>query len=126
MVFLWKMSFPEDIILFYVLRCAEYRLNQKKKEVSLRINSSTIGMESARSYSSVTRRTAWTHSWTYTGSGRKLKNGIGNGFPEGFLGMEDEGKDAKGRSNAQTTLEDVSLHFRNLSNTGRVSGNSEE
>ena len=92
----------------------------------MRINSSTIGMESARSYSSVTRRTAWTHSWTYTGSGRKLKNGIGNGFPEGFLGMEDEGKDAKGRSNAQTTLEDVSLHFRNLSNTGRVSGNSEE
>ena len=126
MVFLWKMSFPEDIILFYVLRCAEYRLNQKKKEVSLRINSSTIGMESARSYSSVTRRTAWTHSWSYTGSGRKLKNGTGNGLPGSFLGMGDEDTDAKGSSNAQTTLEDVSLHFQNVSNTGRVSGNSEE
>lgn len=88
----------------------------------MRINSSTIGMESARSYSSVTRRTAW----TYAGSSRKLKNGIGNGFPESFLGMEDEDKDAKESSNAQTTLEDVSLHFRNLSNTDRVAVNSEE
>lgn len=92
----------------------------------MRINSSTIGMESARSYSSVTRRAAWTHTWTYAGSGRKLKNGIGNGFPEGFLGMEDGGKDAKESSNAQTTLEDVSLHFRNLSNTDRVTVSSEE
>lgn len=88
----------------------------------MRINSSTIGMESARSYSSVTRRTA--HS--YVGSARSLKAGVGNGFLGGFLGMEDEAEDAKESGNAQTTLEDVSLHFRNLSNSDRVTTNSVE
>lgn len=88
----------------------------------MRVNSSTIGMESARSYSSVTRRTAC----VYVGSARSLKAGEGNGFLGGFLGMGDEAEDAKGSSNAQTTLEDVSLHFRNLSNTDRVTASSEE
>lgn len=125
MVFLWKMSFLEDIILFYfaervkILYSAKLGLG-RKKEVSLRINSSTIGMESARSYSSVTQRTA--HS--YVGSARSLKAGVGNGFLGGFLGMGDESEDAKGSGNAQTTLEDVSLHFRNLSNTDRVTENN--
>lgn len=125
MVFLWKMSFLEDIILFYfaervkILYSAKLGLS-RKKEVSLRINSSTIGMESARSYSSVTQRTA--HS--YVGSARSLKAGVGNGFLGGFLGMGDESEDAKGSGNAQTTLEDVSLHFRNLSNTDRVTENN--
>lgn len=86
----------------------------------MRINSSTIGMESARSYSSVTQRTA--HS--YVGSARSLKAGVGNGFLGGFLGMGDESENAKGSGNAQTTLEDVSLHFRNLSNTDRVTENN--
>ena len=125
MVFLWKMSFLEDIILFYfaervkILYSAKLGLG-RKKEVSLRINSSTIGMESARSYSSVTQRTA--HS--YVGSARSLKAGVGNGFLGGFLGMGDESENAKGSGNAQTTLEDVSLHFRNLSNTDRVTENN--
>lgn len=119
------MSFLEDIILFYfaervkILYSAKLGLG-RKKEVSLRINSSTIGMESARSYSSVTQRTA--HS--YVGSARSLKAGVGNGFLGGFLGMGDESENAKGSGNAQTTLEDVSLHFRNLSNTDRVTENN--
>jgi hypothetical protein len=89
-------------------------------------------MESARSYSSVTQRTAhsyvaaWAYTRNYTGSGRKLKNGTGNGLPGSFLGMGDEDTDAKGSSNAQTTLEDVSLHFQNVSNSDRVSLSSEE
>lgn len=40
--------------------------------------------------------------------------------------MEDEAEDAKESGNAQTTLEDVSLHFRNLSNSDRVTTNSVE
>ncbi|MCM1174959.1 MAG: hypothetical protein NC341_07895 [Blautia sp.] len=40
--------------------------------------------------------------------------------------MGDEAEDAKESGNAQTALEDVSLHFRNLSNTDRVSISSEE
>ena len=83
-------------------------------------------MESARSYSSVTKRAAWAYTRNYTGSGRKLKNGTGNGLPGSFLGMGDEDTDAKGSSNAQTTLEDVSLHFQNVSNSDRVSLSSEE
>lgn len=86
----------------------------------MRVNSSTIGMESARSYSSVTRKTAR----SYVGSARSLKAGVGNGFLGGFLGMEDEAEDAKESGNAQTTLEDVSLHFRNLSNQDRVTSNN--
>ncbi|MDE7339477.1 MAG: hypothetical protein K2N80_02795 [Lachnospiraceae bacterium] len=38
--------------------------------------------------------------------------------------MGDEAEDAKESGNAQTTLEDVSLHFRNLSNSDRVATNN--
>lgn len=40
--------------------------------------------------------------------------------------MEEEAEDAKESSNAQTTLEDISLHFRNLSNPGRLETGMEE
>ncbi|MCM1145767.1 MAG: hypothetical protein NC407_13795, partial [Lachnoclostridium sp.] len=87
-----------------------------------RISSSMIGMESARSYSSVTVRTAR----TYAGRPKSMTTGGGNGFLGSFWGMEGEAEDADKSSNAQTTLQDVSLHFRNLSNTGRVTASREE
>lgn len=40
--------------------------------------------------------------------------------------MEDEAENSNESSNAQTTLQDVTLHFRNLSNTGRVEASMEE
>lgn len=88
----------------------------------MRINSSTIGMESARSFTSVTRRSAR----MYKGSARSIKAGGGNGFPGGFLGMGDEAQNAEESNHAQTSLKDVSLHFRNLSNNDRVAASSEE
>lgn len=40
--------------------------------------------------------------------------------------MEGEEEETNESSNAQTTLQDVTLHFRNLSNTGRVEASMEE
>ena len=88
----------------------------------MRISSSMIGMESARSYSSVTVRTAR----AYAGKPKSTTTGGGNGFLGSFWGMGEEAEDADKSSNAQTTLQDVSLHFRNLSNTGRVTARQEE
>lgn len=88
----------------------------------MRIDSSRIGMESARSYSSVTLRTAR----AYVGGARSLTAGGGNGFLGSFWGMGGEAQNTEERGNAQSTLQDVSLHFRNLSNTGRVTASSEE
>ena len=104
---------------FFMQLCGE-----DKKEVSLRISSSSIGMESARSYSSVTLRSAR----MYRGESKNLSAGKGNGFLGSFWGMGDEAqaKDTDESSNAQTTLQDVSLHFQNLSNTGRITARSEE
>lgn len=88
----------------------------------MRISSSSIGMESARSYSSVTARFAR----AYRGEAKSVTAGRGNGFLGSFWGMEDEAQDTEESSNAQTTLQDVSLHFRNLSNTGRLSARRSE
>lgn len=88
----------------------------------MRIDSSSIGMESARSFSSVKLKSA--HS--LRGRTGSLTAYEGNGFPGGFLGTGEEAKNRDESGNAQTTLEDITLHFRNLSNTGRVASSSEE
>lgn len=88
----------------------------------MRIDSSRIGMESARSFSSVKLKSAYSNRGR-TGS---LLAGTGNGFPGGFPGTGEEAKGSGESGNAQTTLEDITLHFKNLSNTGRVASNSEE
>ena len=91
----------------------------------MRISSSNIGMESARNYSSVTTKSTLFYRGT-----KSLTAGDGNGFLGSFWGMEDGEKNAKENtdqgSNAQTTLQDVTLHLRNLSNTGRVEASEEE
>ncbi|MBQ6806543.1 MAG: hypothetical protein IJO97_03825 [Lachnospiraceae bacterium] len=88
----------------------------------MRIDSSSIGMESARSYSSAILKSAF----SFRGRTGSLTADEGNGFLGGFLGMGDEAQDMKESSNAQTTLEDITLHFQNLANTTRVTASSEE
>ena len=114
-----EKEFPAKVPFFLdVTPIGGTSIGADKKEVLLRINSSFIGMESARSYSSVTARSAR----TYRGEAKSLTAGQGNGFLGSFWGMEDEAQDTEESesSNAQTTLQDVSLHFKNLSNTSRL------
>lgn len=89
----------------------------------MRIDSSSIGMESARSYSSVTARNVRSYRAGRPGS---LMAENGKGFLGSFLGMEGEAQNTEESDNAQNALEDITLHFRNLSNTGRVTPNREE
>ncbi len=88
----------------------------------MRIDSSSIGMESARSFSSATLKSAY----SFRGRSGSLTADEGNGFLGGFPGMGDEAQDTDESGNAQTTLEDITIHFRNLSNTGRIAASSEE
>jgi hypothetical protein len=79
-------------------------------------------MESARSFSSATLKSAY----SFRGRTESLTADAGNGFLGGFLGMGDEAQDTGESGNAQTTLEDITLHFQNLSNTGRIAASNEE
>lgn len=88
----------------------------------MRIASSVMGMESTRRYSSVTARSVH--------GGTMLRAGNLTGSLGGFLGnLVSSGEDAEqagenGRNTAN--LEDITTHFRNLSNTGRVSGTTRQ
>ena len=83
----------------------------------MRIDSSVIGMESSRRYSSVTARSV-------TGSSVR-RTGNRNSSLDGFFGNLDsagENTQQTGTSEENTAnLEDITTHFRNLSNPGRVS-----
>lgn len=83
----------------------------------MRIDSSVIGMESSRRYSSVTARSV-------TGSSVRRTGNL-NSSLNGFLGNLDsagENTQQTGTSEENTAnLEDITTHFRNLSNPGRVS-----
>lgn len=83
----------------------------------MRIDSSVIGMESSRRYSSVTARSV-------TGSSVR-RTGNRNSSLDGFFGNLDsagENTQQTGTSEENTAnLEDITTHFRNLSNSGRVS-----
>ncbi|MCD7724631.1 MAG: hypothetical protein LUI12_03620 [Clostridiales bacterium] len=88
-------------------------LHRRRDEGQVRIDSSTIGMESARSYSATTAKKMSSVTVTYTG----------NGLTEGMFGNAGE---AEGDSGETLNLEDITAHFRNLSNTSRVSSGGEE
>lgn len=88
----------------------------------MRISSSTIGMESARSYSSETVRSAW----FYMGRNRGQSSGEGNGFLGDLLSKDGETQDTDESGKSKATPQDVSLHFRALSNTDRISAMREE
>lgn len=94
----------------------------------MRIDSSTIGMESARRYSSVTAKSVRASSVRVSGGFRKL-NGSQDGLGNLFGNLLDAGGSAdQTGQNGQTVqddentsnIEDVTAHFRNLSSTTRV------
>lgn len=83
----------------------------------MRIDSSVIGMQSSRRYASVTAKSV-------TGSMRR-RTGSMNGSLGGFFGSlvsTGENTEQTGGSEGNTAnLDDITTHFRNLSNAGRVS-----
>lgn len=94
-----------------------------QKEGQVRIDSSTIGMESARRYSSVTVKTVKASGIAYTGDG--LTDNMSGLF--GNLTNSDENAAEPGTDkDNEWNLEDVTAHFRNLSNTGRVKQSRDE
>lgn len=75
-------------------------------------------MESERSYSSV----MFQSSMFRRQSGSLSLAGGGTGFLGGSFGMGEDNQNAqgKGKDNGPASLQDISAHFRNISNPGRV------
>ncbi|MDD6626708.1 MAG: hypothetical protein ACI4SN_07430 [Lachnospiraceae bacterium] len=89
----------------------------------MRIDSGTIGMESVRTYTTVSAKRMQAGTATYTGD--RLSGGMGGLFGN-LLNMDNNAAEAEeGQENA-ANLEDITAHFRNLSNTGRVTENRSE
>ena len=83
----------------------------------MRIDSSVVGMESSRRYSSVTARSVTGSTVQRTGN---LNSSTGDSFGSLDSTGENMQQDGTGEEN-NANLEDITTHFRNLSNTGRVS-----
>lgn len=82
----------------------------------MRIDSSVVGMESVRSYASVTARSAKASTMRRTGN---LNGGLGGLF--GSLASPNEDTQTTEEKEENTAnLEDLTAHFQNLSNTGKV------
>lgn len=82
----------------------------------MRIDSSVVGMESVRNYTSVTARSTRASTVRHMGN---LDGGLGSLFgslvsSDENTGLEEENKEAG------ASLEDITAHFKNLSNTGKV------
>ena len=89
----------------------------------MRIDSGTIGMESVRTYTTVSTKRMQAGTAIYTGD--RLSGGMGGLFGN-LLNMDNNAAEAEeGQENA-ANLEDITAHFRNLSNTGRVTENRSE
>ncbi len=99
-----------------------HRLGSWQKEVSLRIDSSVIGMQSSRRYASVTAKSVTGSMMRRTGS---LNSSLGGLF--GSLVNTGENAEQTGGNEGNTAnLDDITTHFKNLSNTGRVSGTARQ
>ena len=97
------------------------RFESGQKEGVVRIDSSTVGMESSRRYASVTSKSVTASARRFAGLyGRQ--NNLGNMF--GNLGNTGEDKNQPEQAGDDrhdgANLEDISTHFRNLSNSTRV------
>ena len=99
-----------------------HRLGSGQKEGKVRIDSSVIGMESTRKYSSVTAKSAKASSMRFTrlpyfgnsGTGSLFGNLVSSGDD-----MEQTKQSEKNEENA-ANLEDITTHFKNLSNTTKI------
>ncbi len=87
------------------------------------IDSGTIGMESARTYATTSARGARTGSATYTGD--RLSGGMGGLFGN-LLNLGNNATETEEGKESAVNLEDITAHFRNLSNTGRVADGRDE
>lgn len=88
----------------------------------MRIASSVMGMESARRYSSVTARSM--HGGTMQRTGN-LTGSLG-GFFGSLVSTGGDAEQTEGNGKNTANLEDITTHFRNLSNAGRVSGTTRQ
>ena len=88
----------------------------------MRIDSGRIGMESARSYSSV----KFQSSTLRRQSGSLSLAGGGAGFLGGFLGMGEDEQNTQGKEKNMASLRDLSIHFRNISSPRRITARSEQ
>lgn len=82
----------------------------------MRIDSSVVGMESVRSYTSVTARSARASTVRHMGN---LNGGLGSLFGNLVSSDENTGLEEENEE-TNASLEDITAHFRNLSNTGKV------
>lgn len=89
----------------------------------MRIDSSTIGMESTRTYSTVVAKSA--RSITATYAGNELADGMGGLFGN-LLDMGDNTAETGDNKENEVNLEDITTHFKNLSNTTRVTTGSRD
>ncbi|MCH5262873.1 MAG: hypothetical protein J1F42_08165 [Lachnospiraceae bacterium] len=85
----------------------------------MRIDSSVIGMESSRRYTSVTAKSVTASSTRASG---KLNQGLGGllgGLVSSGHNMEQADQTEENEENG-ANLEDITTHFKNLSNPGRI------
>lgn len=86
----------------------------------MRIDSSVIGMESSRRYTSVTAKSVTASSVRGSGSLNQGLGGLFGGLVSSGEDMEHAGQTEENDEN-NASLEDITTHFKNLSNSGRVS-----
>ena len=91
-----------------------------QKEVIVRIDSSVINMESSRRYTSVTAKSVSASVMRRMGN---LNGGMGSLFGDLVSSDDDMGQTKQTDKNEENTanLEDITTHFKNLSNPGRIS-----
>ena len=90
----------------------------------MRIDSSVVGMESTRKYSSVTAKSARASSTRFTGVPNYSYGSLGGMFGNLIGSSDDMEQTQQSEKNEESTanLEDITTHFRNLSNTNKIKG----
>lgn len=96
-----------------------------KKEGKVRIDSSVVGMESSRRYSSVTTKSVRGSSMRLSAAQYQAYGGLGSLFGNLVSSGDHADQSEKTETNEKNeenaaSLEDISTHFKNLSNTTKV------
>ncbi len=88
----------------------------------MRIDSSVVGMQSSRRYASVTANSVRSSTMRRTGG---LNSSLG-GFFGSLVSTGDNTEQTGGNEKNTANLDDITTHFKNLSNAGRVSGTTRQ